>query len=67
MIIRSSDTPGSYTVASNCSGSLSFTGGPSFDLIADPRGAVVFMVQTARRIRTIRNELSRAANGTYPQ
>ena len=44
---RSTDVPGSYTLASNCSGSLSFTPGPSFDLIADPRGTSVYMIQTA--------------------
>ena len=46
-VSRSTGTPGSYTVASNCAGSLSFTGGPTFDVIADPRGGVVFMIQTA--------------------
>jgi hypothetical protein len=46
-IIRSTATPGSYTLASNCAGSLAFTGGPTFDVIADPRGGVVFMIQTA--------------------
>ena len=46
-VTRSSDTPGSYSLASNCAGSLSFSPGPSFDLIADPRGTAVYMIQTA--------------------
>jgi hypothetical protein len=44
---RSSDVPGSYAVDANCAGSLSFTPGPSFDLIVDPRGTAVYMIQTA--------------------
>ena len=46
-VMRSSDTPGTYSLASNCTGSLSFTPGPSFDVIADPRGTAVYMIQTA--------------------
>jgi hypothetical protein len=44
---RSTDVPGSYAVDANCAGSLSFTPGPSFDLIVDPRGTAVYMIQTA--------------------
>ena len=46
-VFRSSGVSGSYAVASNCAGSLSFTGGPSFDILADPRGTAVYMIQTA--------------------
>ncbi|HKU86934.1 MAG TPA: hypothetical protein VJV77_11420 [Casimicrobiaceae bacterium] len=44
---RSTDVPGTYVLASNCAGSLSFIPGPSFDVIADPRGTAVYMIQTA--------------------
>ena len=46
-VFRSTDTPGTYALASNCAGSLSFIPGPSFDVIADPRGTAVYMIQTA--------------------
>ena len=46
-VTRSSDTPGSYSLGLNCAGSLSFSPGPSFDLIADSRGTAVYMIQTA--------------------
>lgn len=44
---RSTDAPGTYSLGANCTGSLSFNPGPSFDVIADPRGTAVYMIQTA--------------------
>lgn len=37
---------GSYSVAASCVGSLSFNGGPSFDLFMSPRGEDAWMIQT---------------------
>jgi hypothetical protein len=44
---RSTDVPGTYSLGANCAGSLSFIPGPSFDVIADPRGTALYMIQTA--------------------
>jgi hypothetical protein len=44
---RSTNVPGTYSLDANCTGSLSFIPGPSFDVIADPRGTAVYMIQTA--------------------
>jgi hypothetical protein len=46
-IIRSSGSVGSYTVAADCTGTLTFTGGPSFDIFVQPSdGKQVWMIQT---------------------
>ena len=46
-IIRSSGSVGSYTVEPNCTGTLTFTGGPSFDIFVKPgNGKQVWMIQT---------------------
>jgi hypothetical protein len=47
-IIRSSGTVGSYTVAADCTGTLTFSGGPSFDIFVEPSGdgKQVWMIQT---------------------
>ena len=46
-IIRSSGSVGSYTVEPNCTGTLTFTGGPSFDIFVQPGdGKQVWMIQT---------------------
>ena len=43
---------GNYTVANlvpadgGCAGSLTFTGGPSFDLFIPPKGQAIWMIQT---------------------
>jgi hypothetical protein len=40
---------GSYTVVpadGGCAGSLTFTGGPSFDLFFPPKGQEIWMIQT---------------------
>jgi hypothetical protein len=49
---QSAPGPGTYTVAdlvpsdSACTGSLTFTGGPSFDLFIAPRGEDIWMIQS---------------------
>jgi hypothetical protein len=37
---------GTYTVASDCTGTLAFASGPTFDLFLAPRGGDFFMIQT---------------------
>ena len=37
---------GTYTVDANCTGALTFTGGPSFDLFIPPKGDELWMIQT---------------------
>lgn len=47
-IIRFSGSVGSYTVAKDCTGTLTFNGGPSFDIFVEPNGGgrQVWMIQT---------------------
>jgi hypothetical protein len=46
-IIRSSGSVGSYTVEADCAGTLTFSGGPSFDIFVEPNGGKqVWMIQT---------------------
>jgi hypothetical protein len=45
-IIRSSGGVGTYTVEADCTGTLSFTGGPSFDIFVDASGRQLWMIQT---------------------
>src|SRR6266508_4472857 len=45
-IIHSSGSPGSYTVAADCTGTLTFTGGASFDIFVNPNGKQLWMIQT---------------------
>ena len=37
---------GDYTLEGNCRGTLVFTGGPSFDIVAAPDGRTLWMFQT---------------------
>ncbi len=46
VIIQSSGTPGSYTIDADCTGTLTFTGGASFDIFVDPNGKQLWMIQT---------------------
>ena len=39
---------GTYTLAENCTGSLVFTPGPTFDIFVAPGGSVVYMMQTGQ-------------------
>ncbi len=47
-IIRSSGSVGSYTLAADCTGTLTFNGGPSFDIFVEANGGSkqVWMIQT---------------------
>lgn len=45
-IIRPSGGVGSYTVDPNCRGTLTFSGGPSFDIFVQPQGNQLWMIQT---------------------
>ena len=46
-IIRSSGSVGTYTVEAHCTGTLTFSGGPSFDIFVDPNGGKqLWMIQT---------------------
>jgi hypothetical protein len=45
-IIHSSGSVGSYTIGANGHGTLTFTGGPSFDIFVDPSGLQLWMIQT---------------------
>jgi hypothetical protein len=46
VIIRSSGGVGSYTVEADCTGTLTFPGGPSFDIFVEPSGEQLWMIQT---------------------
>jgi len=37
---------GTYTLEADCRGTLTFTGGPAFDIFASPKGEDVWMIQT---------------------
>src|SRR6266513_1272611 len=45
-IIHSSGSPGTYTVNTDCTGTLSFTGGASFDIFVDKGGKDLWMIQS---------------------
>ena len=46
-IIRPSGSEGFYTVEADCRGTLTFTGGPSFDIFVQPGdGKQIWMIQT---------------------
>ncbi len=45
-ILHSSGSLGTYTVNPDCTGTLSFTNGPSFDISVDLSGRQLWMIQT---------------------
>src|SRR6266567_5239182 len=45
-ILHSSGSLGTYTVNTDCTGTLSFTGGASFDIFVDASGRQLWMIQT---------------------
>ena len=45
-IIHSSGSVGSYTVEASGQGTVTFTGGPSFDIFVEANGKQVWMIQT---------------------
>ena len=46
VIIRSTNSVGTYTVAEDCSGTLTFTAGPSFDIFVGRHSLEISMIQT---------------------
>ncbi len=52
-IIRSSNTPGTYTVNADCTGTLTFTGGASFDVFVDKKGDELWMIQTGGAVPAV--------------
>src|SRR6476620_197942 len=45
-ILHSSGSLGTYTVNTDCTGTLLFTGGPSFDIFVEQNGKQLWMIQT---------------------
>ena len=45
-ILHFADAPGSYTVETNCTGTLTFPGVATWDLFIAPSGSEIFMIQT---------------------
>jgi hypothetical protein len=52
-IVRSSGSPGTYTVNADCTGTVSFTGGPSFDIFVDKGGKDLWMIQTGGAVPAV--------------
>jgi hypothetical protein len=52
-IITSTGTPGTYTVAADCTGTLSFTGGASYNIFVDPNGKQLWMIQTGGAVPAV--------------
>jgi hypothetical protein len=53
-IIHSSGTTGTYTVAADCTGTLSFTGGASFDIFVQANdGKQLWMIQTGGAVPAV--------------
>ena len=47
VILRSTNSVGTYTVAGDCTGTLAFTAGPSFDIFVGRQAKEISMIQTA--------------------
>src|SRR5437870_12260186 len=45
-IVRTTGSLGTYTVNTDCTGTLSFTGGASFDIFVEPNGKQLWMILT---------------------
>src|SRR6266404_7709422 len=52
-IIHSSGSPGTYTVNTDCTGTLSFTGGASFDIFVEQNGKQLWMIQTGGAVPAV--------------
>src|SRR6266478_7438018 len=52
-IIRSSGTPGTYAINADCTGTLTFTGGASFDVFVDKKGDELWMIQTGGAVPAV--------------
>ena len=53
VIIRSSGSVGTYTVEASGKGTLTFTGGPSFDIFVEPSGLQIWMIQTGGAVPAV--------------
>jgi hypothetical protein len=45
-IVRTTGTVGTYTVNPDCTGTITFTAGPSFDIFVGPNAKQLWMIQT---------------------
>jgi hypothetical protein len=52
-IVRSSGSPGTYTVSADCTGTLTFTGGASYDIFVEPKGNQLWMIQTGGAVPAV--------------
>ena len=52
-IIHSSGSLGTYTVNTDCTGTLSFTGGASFDIFVEASGRQLWMIQTGGAVPAV--------------
>ena len=52
-IVRSSGSPGTYTVNPDCTGTLTFTGGASYDIFVDRKGNELWMIQTGGAVPAV--------------
>lgn len=52
-IVRSSGSLGTYTVNTDCTGTLSFTGGASFDIFVEQNGKQLWMIQTGGAVPAV--------------
>jgi hypothetical protein len=46
LIVRTFGSTGSYTVAADCTGTITFDAGPSFDTFVDAKGRQLWMIMT---------------------
>ena len=52
-ILHSSGSLGTYTVNADCTGTLSFTGGSSFDIFVESNGKQLWMIQTGGAVPAV--------------
>jgi hypothetical protein len=52
-IVRTTGTVGTYTVNADCTGTLTFTGGASFDIFVQPNGKQLWMIQTGGAVPAV--------------
>ena len=52
-IVRSSGSPGTYTVSADCTGTLTFTGGASYDIFVERKGNQLWMIQTGGAVPAV--------------
>jgi hypothetical protein len=52
-ILHSSGSLGTYTVSADCTGTLTFTGGASYDIFVEPKGNQLWMIQTGGAVPAV--------------